>query len=228
MLVLIGNADGLGTRKNWLDLVLSIAHTAEDFLLGGDGFGGGELPPRNALLPFNELKFSGSQAGVKMGADLAMSDLTHTSAQSVADKGAFVHNRLALEVLVAGKGQRFSDAVNQVHGLFLMLKPLLGSPYNGLGLVSKVCRQLSVRGHYLGWRMDFFTVAGRVCGDFGGLFPRAARAFEVITNLLAAGTGCVEVFLRVSLDLGRSAPPGRNFVTELAEFVGKFRLIDGR
>jgi hypothetical protein len=171
MLVLVGSADGLGTRKNWLDLVLSIAHTAEDFLLGGDGFGGGELTARNTLLPFNDLKFPGSQAGVKMGADLVMSDLAHTSAQPVADQGAFVYNRLALEVLVAGKGERFSNTVNRVHGLLLMLKPLMGCPDNGLGLVSKVCRELSVRSHYLGWRMDFFTVAGRVRGDFGSLFP---------------------------------------------------------
>src|ERR1700689_2151129 len=184
MLVLIGNADGLGTRKNWLDLILSIAHTAEDFLLGGDGFGGGELPPRNALLPFNELKFPGSQAGVKMGADLVMSDLAHTSAQSVADQGAFVYNRLALEVLVAGKGERFSDTVNRVHGLLLMLNPLMGCPDNGLGLVSKVRRQLLVRSHYRGWRTDFFMVAGRMGGNFRGLFSYAARAFEVITNLL--------------------------------------------
>jgi hypothetical protein len=171
MLVLIGNADGLGTRKNWLDLILSIAHTAEDFLLGGDGFGGGELTARNALRAFDDLKFPGSQAGVKMGADLVMSDLTHTSAQPVADQGAFVHNRLAFEVLIAGKGERFSDTVNRVHGFFLMLKPLMGCPDNGLGLVSKVCRQLSVRSHYVGWRMDFFPVAGRVRGDFGSLFP---------------------------------------------------------
>jgi hypothetical protein len=100
-----------------------------------------------------------------------MSDLTHTSAQPVADQGAFIDNGLALEVLVAGKGERFSDAVNRVDGLFLMLKPLLGSPYNGFGLVSKVCRQLSVRSHYLGWRMNLLAVAGRVRGDFGGLFP---------------------------------------------------------
>jgi hypothetical protein len=81
MLVRICNADGLGTRKNWLDLILSIAHTAEDFLLGGDGFGGGELSARNALRAFDDLKFSGSQASVKMGADLGMSDLAHASAQ---------------------------------------------------------------------------------------------------------------------------------------------------
>src|SRR5271157_4165252 len=101
MLVLVGNADGLGTRKNWLELVLSIAHTAKDFLLGGDGFGGGELPARNALRAFDDLKFSGSQTRVKMSSDLGMSDLAHTSAQPVADQGAFIDNRLALEVFVA-------------------------------------------------------------------------------------------------------------------------------
>ena len=169
--MLVGNGDGLRTRKNWLDLVLSLAHPAENFLFGGDGFGGGELTARNALLPLDDLKFPGSQAGVKMGADLVMSDLAHTSAQPVADQGAFIDNRLALEVLVAGKGERFSDTVNRVHGLLLMLKPLMGCPDNGLGLVSKVCRQLSVRSHYFSWRMDFFTVAGRVRGDFGSLFP---------------------------------------------------------
>jgi hypothetical protein len=197
-------------------MVLPLAHPTQNFVFGLDGLGGSKLTPRKALLSLDDSKFPGSQAGVKMGADLVMSDLAHTSAQPVADQGAFVYNRLALEVLVAGKGERFSDAVNRVHGLFLMLKPLTGCPDNGLGLVSKVCRQFSVGSHYLGWRMDFFTVAGRMSGNFCGLFSYAARAFEVLTNLLAAGTGCVEVFLCVSLDLGRAASPGRNFVTELA------------
>src|SRR5208282_6307795 len=76
--------------------------------------------------------------------------------------------------------------------------------------------------------MDFFTVAGRMGGNFCGLFSYAACAFEILTNLLAAGTGCVEVFLRVSLDLGRAASPGRNFVTQLAQLVSQLRLIDGR
>ena len=75
--------------------------------------------------------------------------------------------------------------------------------------------------------MNFFSVAGRVGGDLGGFFAGVARAFEVLTNLSAAGTGCVEIFLRVALDLRRTAPSGRDFVTELAEFVGQFGLIDG-
>src|SRR5258708_4896439 len=100
--------------------------------------------------------------------------------------------------------------------LLLKLRPFLRCANDSVGLVSKVCRQLPVRGHHFSRRMNFFTVAGRVCGDFGGFFPGAAGAFEVIANLLAAGTGCVEVFLRVALDLRRAASSGRYFVTELA------------
>src|ERR1019366_861999 len=76
--------------------------------------------------------------------------------------------------------------------------------------------------------MDLLAVPRRVRSDLGGFLPRAACAFEVLTNLLAAGTGCVEVFLRVSLDLRGTAPPCRDFVTELAQFVGQLGLIDGR
>src|SRR5580704_14359156 len=76
--------------------------------------------------------------------------------------------------------------------------------------------------------MYFLAVTGRVRSDLGSFLPRAARAFEVVTNLLAARTGCVEVFLCVTLDLGRAAPTCRDFVTELAQFVGQLGLIDSR
>jgi len=55
-----------------------------------------------------------------------------------------------------------------------------------------------------------------------------AGAFEVLANLLAAGTGCVEILLRVALDLRRAAPTCRNFVAKLAQSVGQLGLIDGR
>src|ERR1700720_4548268 len=55
----------------------------------------------------------------------------------------------------------------------------------------------------------------------------AARAFEVLTNLLAARTGCVEVFLPIPFDPGRPPPARRNLVSELAQFVGEFGLING-
>src|ERR1700730_3859790 len=76
--------------------------------------------------------------------------------------------------------------------------------------------------------MDLLAVPRRVRSDLGSFFPRAARAFKVLTNLLAPGTRSVEVFLRVALDLRRTAPPSGDFVTELAQTVDQLRLIDGR
>src|SRR3984957_3548276 len=76
--------------------------------------------------------------------------------------------------------------------------------------------------------MNLLAVPRRGRGDLGSFLPGAARAFQVLTNLLAPRTGCVEVFLCVAFDLGRSAPPRRDFVTELAQSVGQLGLIDSR
>src|SRR5580698_4508872 len=76
--------------------------------------------------------------------------------------------------------------------------------------------------------MNFLAVTGRVRSDLGRFLPRAARAFEVFTNLLASGAGCVEIFLCVSVNLRGAAPPCRNFVTKLAEAVHQLGLIDRR
>ena len=84
----------------------------KNFLFGGDGFGGSELTARNALLPLDNLEFPGRQSGVKMGANLGMGDVAHAAPESVADQGAFIDDRLALEVLVAGKGERFADSIH--------------------------------------------------------------------------------------------------------------------
>src|SRR6202167_5211272 len=228
MLVMIGNGDGLRTRKNRLDVVLSLTHPAENFMFRFDGFGGGELAARNALRPLDYLKFSGSHAGIKISAHLGMGDLAHAPAKSIADERTFVHNRLALEVLVAGKGERFSNTLKRVNGFLLVLTPFLCGPNNGLGLVPKVCRQLRVGGHAFSRRKNLFAVARRVRGDLGSLLSRAARAFEVLANLLAAGTGGVKVFLRIAPNLGGAAPPGRDFITELADPISQLGLIDGR
>ena len=101
MFMPVGNGDRLRARKNWLDLIFPLAHPMKNFLFGGDGFGGGELTARNALLPLDNLEFPGRQSGVKMGANLGVGDVAHAAPESVADQGAFVDDRLALEVLVA-------------------------------------------------------------------------------------------------------------------------------
>src|SRR5271157_4038418 len=209
-------------------MVLSFTHRADNFMFRFDGLRGGVLAARNTLSSFHDLKFPGSQTSLKIVADLSMGDLTHATAEPVADQRTLIHNRLTLKVLVASKGQRFSNAVKNVDWPLLMLRPFTRRSYNGVRLVSKVCSQLSVCGHHLARWLNFLTVTGRVRSDLGSFFPRAARAFEVFTNLLASGTGCVEIFLCVSLDLRSTAPPCRNFVTELSEAVSQLGLIDRR
>ena len=112
MLVLVGKGDGLRTRKHRLDLVLSFAHSAEDFLFRCNGLGGCELTAWDTLATVDDLKFPGGQTGVKVGADLSVGDLTHAAPQPVADQSTFIDNCFALEVFVARKGKRFADTVN--------------------------------------------------------------------------------------------------------------------
>src|ERR1700676_1344599 len=147
--MLVGDGDGLQARKNRLNLFLALTDSADNFVFGLDCFGGGELRARNALSSFHDLKFPGSQTSLKIGANLSMGDLTHATAEAVADQRTFIHNRLTLKVLVASKGQRFSNAVKNVDWPLLMLRPFTCRAYNGVRLVSKVCSQLSVCGHHL-------------------------------------------------------------------------------
>src|SRR3974390_614402 len=76
--------------------------------------------------------------------------------------------------------------------------------------------------------MDLLAVASRMCCDLRGFLAGATYAFEVFANLLASGTGCVEVFLGIALDFRSAAPPSYNLVTQFAHSVGQFGLIDGR
>jgi hypothetical protein len=96
--------NGLQTRQNRLNMVLSLTHSADNFMFRLDRFGGGELTARNAVRALDDLKLTGRQAGVKIGADLGMCDLPHPSAKAIPDQRTFIHNRFALEVLVTGKG----------------------------------------------------------------------------------------------------------------------------
>src|SRR5258708_3071622 len=85
MLVMIGNGDGLRTRKNRLDVVLSLTHPPQNLMFCFDGFRGGELSARNALGSVEYLKFSRPQGGMKISGDLSMGDLAHAPAKAIAD-----------------------------------------------------------------------------------------------------------------------------------------------
>src|SRR5271157_2273000 len=143
-------------------MVLSFTHRADNFMFRFDGLRGGVLAARNTLSAFHDLKFPGSQTSLKVVANLSMGDLTHATAEPVADQRTFIHNRLTLKVLVASKGQRFSNAVKNVDWPLLMLRTFTRRPYNSLRLVSEVCRQLPVRGHNLTRRMNRLAVPRRV------------------------------------------------------------------
>ena len=66
---------------------------------------------RCTLRPLHDSKFPGSQSSFKIGADLTVRDLSHAASEPVADQRTFIHNSLALEVLVARKGERFSNSL---------------------------------------------------------------------------------------------------------------------
>ena len=57
MRVLVGHCDGLLARHDGLDRVLSLAHTADDLMLGLDGLGRGELAGWLALRTLDDLEF---------------------------------------------------------------------------------------------------------------------------------------------------------------------------
>src|ERR1700684_1249899 len=130
-------------------MVLSLTHPADNFMFRLDSLGGGELAAWNVLGAPSDLKSPETQRSLKIGANLSMGDLTHATAEPVADQRTFIHDRLTLKVLVASKGQRFSNAVKNVDWPLLMLGPFTRRAYNRVRLVSEVCSQLSVCGHHL-------------------------------------------------------------------------------
>ena len=108
-----------------------------------------------------------------------------------------------------------------------MLKPFVRGSDHGLGLVAEVGGELAMRRHDVGCRVNLLAVPRGVRGDLRRLFPGAASALKICPNLLAARARCVEIFLRVTLDLRRSASANGDLVTKLAKPVSQLGLIDG-
>ena len=150
-------------------LVLTFADTAHNLLLGGNGFGGRELPRRSVFPPVPRLKFPGSKPGIEIGADLGVGDFAHAAPEAVAHQGALVDDRFALEVLVTGKGQRFLRAIVWDGWLDLVLNPFPRRADDGIGLIAELGGQppMGVE-HFLG-RQNLLLVACGVSGDLRGL-----------------------------------------------------------
>lgn len=67
-----------------------------------------------------------------------------------------------------------------------------------------------------------------MCGDLRGLFPSFSGSFQVLANLLTSWAGGIEVVLGVPLDFRSATPAGRDFVSELAQSVCEFGLVNRR
>ncbi len=127
-------------------------------MLGFNGLGCRKLPCRGVLSTVHDLEFSRSKTSIKIAAHLGISDFAHATAQTIADQGTFIDNGLALEVFVAGKGERFPHAVNGVGGLLLVLKPFVRGADDSLSLVPEVSGELAMRRHDFVLRMNLLLV----------------------------------------------------------------------
>jgi hypothetical protein len=65
-----------------------------------------------------------------------------------------------------------------------------------------------------------------VGGDLRGLRPAEAAFRHGLLDLLAAGTGSVQILLRIAFDLRCASFPCLDFIAEIAKLIGQFRLID--
>ena len=208
-------------------MITPVVGSTHNLILGLDGLGSSKLASRLALGTLDDLKFTGREAGIQVAAHLGVGDFSHAATETVADQGTLIYHGFALEVFVAGESNRLASAINRVDGLLLVLKSLVSSTNDGLGLVAEVGGELAMCRHDFAGRVNLLAVAGGVRSNLCGLGPCAPGALQIRANLLAARAGCVEVFLGVTFDLRRAAAASRDLVTELAKPVGQLRLIDG-
>ena len=168
------------------------------------------------------------EPGIEIASHLAVGDFAHAAAERVADDRPLVNDGLALKVLVPGKGHCLPNPLLWIELGVLVLRAFARHADHSLGLVAVLSGEFAVSRHDFTERVNFLAVARRMGGNFGGLFPVAAGTLQVFTDLLAAGTRCVKVLLRVALDLRRAASSRGDLVAELAQPVGQLRLINGR
>jgi hypothetical protein len=62
--------------------------------------------------------------------------LTHASPEPIPKQRAFIDDGLSFEVLVARKRERFTNPVDGLRGLFLVLLPFACCAHHGFGLMT--------------------------------------------------------------------------------------------
>ena len=100
----------------------------------------------------NRQEFARRRATLKAGANLRISDFAHATAEGVPNDQALVYYSLALEILVAREGDRFSGSLIRTLGrkvVLLVPRSLLRCVDNCLGLVAEISCEFTVRRHSL-------------------------------------------------------------------------------
>jgi len=139
----------------------------------------------------------------------------------------FIHDRLALEVLVAGKGERFSNTVKRVGRFLLMLRPFRAARTTA----SAWCQSLPPASDA---RPSPLPANGSPCGPASSaqrsrqLPSRSGLCVRGIHESVGSGDWMRRGILACSLLSPRTTPPSGDFVTESAQTVGQLGLIDGR
>ena len=95
-----------------------------------------------------------------------------------------------------------------------------------ISLIAERRGELAVSFHNFSGRMNFLFVARVVGGDLRGLRSAEAALRHSFLDLLAAGTGSVQILLRIAFDLRCASLPCLDFIAKIAKLIGQFRLID--
>ena len=82
-----------------------------------------------------------------------------------------------------------------------MLDSLACRAHDSVGLVAEVGSELAMRSHHFAGRMNLLLIAGRVRRNLSSLLALPTGALQILTNLLTAGAGRIQVFLAISLNL---------------------------
>ena len=207
-------------------MVPARAYTANDLVFSRDGLGSCKLTTWHGR-PFHSLKFSRGNPGIKVAANLGIGDGAHAAPESVTNQCPLIDDCLPLKILVARKGKRFPCAVERIGRLLLLLDSLACRAHDRVGLVAEVGSELAMRSHHFAGRMNLLLVAGRVGRDLSSLLAVPTGALQVLANLLTARAGRIQIFLAISLNLRGAASTNGNFVSQLPQSIGQFRLIDG-
>jgi hypothetical protein len=133
-------------RQHRFDLVLSISHLANDIILGSYGLGRCELPACLMRATANGGELPSSMTRFEIAAHERIGCFAHSSAKRITHQEAFVHDRLALKVLISGERNGLLSPQRTVAKRVQMQGAFAGCMDNRVGLIAEVRPELPVGG----------------------------------------------------------------------------------